>query len=71
MAIVSFTCIARSLLIRTRVDVDVAVTNARGGKHHTVRVKGRAGNGGRAGGGEERGPGLQSIEVCAIDVEEG
>ena len=53
------------------VDVDVAVSETADGEHHAVRVEGRASD--RAGlcGREERGVGLDGVDACAVDVEDG
>ena len=53
------------------VHVDVAVSEAADGEHHAVRVERRAGDGACPRGREEGGVGLDGVDRCAGDVEEG
>ena len=55
----------------TSVDVDVSVSETADRDHHAVGVERRAGD--RAGlcGCEEGGVGLDGVDACAVDVEEG
>ena len=41
------------------------------GEHHAVRVEGRAGDRARPRGREEGGVGLDGVDCCAGDIEEG
>ena len=55
----------------TSIDIDVSVSETAYGEHHAVRVERRASD--RAGlcGCEEGGVGLDGVDACAVDVEEG
>ena len=53
------------------IDIDMCVAETAHGEHHAVGVKGCASDGARLCGREEGGVGLDGVDACAVDVEEG
>ena len=56
---------------RASIDIDVTVAETADREHHAVGVKRGTSDGAGLCGREERGVGLDGVDGCAVDVEEG